>query len=186
MVPKLSNIQRATVSNGLESPHSSTKNPNAITSTNRKRSLSARSSSPPVTQWADRRPQKISRTARRTNLVPVVSTNSEPDFSNSDVTVTEKGRGFVKRFPVNNSPKRFKSKGDRFKTSMLSESEDSRASEMRFRDNDSKFGRGLASVRSVGNGATAKQLRTNGVGFDKPERSYNFFILVKYLEVFLL
>ncbi|KAJ9551270.1 hypothetical protein OSB04_015315 [Centaurea solstitialis] len=138
VIPKLSHVQRATISNGLESPHGTSKSPGGIGSTNRKRTLSTRSSSPPVAQWADRRPQKMSRTARRTNLVPVVSTNDEGTvFGNGDVTVGEKGRGFVRRFPAN-SPKQFKAKGDHLHSSPLSESEESGAAEIRSRDNGSK------------------------------------------------
>lgn len=124
-VPKLTHGQRPTVSNGS--------NPGPISSTNRKRGLSTRSSSPPVAQWADRRPQKISRTARRTNLIPVLSTNDEilPP-GNSDIS--EKGRGYVKRFPVN-SPKQYKPKGDcSIRSSTPSESEESGAAEIRSRD----------------------------------------------------
>ncbi|XP_076945259.1 uncharacterized protein LOC143616267 [Bidens hawaiensis] len=125
VIPKLTHGQRPTVSNGS--------NPGPISSTNRKRGLSTRSSSPPVAQWADRRPQKISRTARRTNLIPVLSTNDEilPP-GNSDIS--EKGRGYVKRFPVN-SPKQFKPKGDcSIRSSTPSESEVSGAAEIRSRD----------------------------------------------------
>lgn len=140
VVPKSSHVQRPTVSNGLEPGHGTSKNPGAISSTNhRKRSLSTRSSSPPVAQWADRRPQKMSRTARRTNLVPVVSTNDQvPGLG--DITVSEKGRGFGRRFTPVNSPKQFKSKGnsDHVQSSTLSESEESGAAEIRSRDNGSK------------------------------------------------
>ncbi|GJZ01741.1 hypothetical protein Tco_0519702 [Tanacetum coccineum] len=41
------------------------------------RTNSHNSSFPPITQWANRRPQKISRTARRTNIVPVVPSNDD-------------------------------------------------------------------------------------------------------------
>ncbi|KAI7727083.1 hypothetical protein M8C21_031575 [Ambrosia artemisiifolia] len=190
-VPKMTNVQSPTISNGS--------NPGLISSTNRKRGLSTRSSSPPVAQWADRRPQKISRTARRTNLIPVLSTNEEvPPLSNNNII--EKGRGFAKRIPTS-SPKQFKSKGDsNIQSSTLSESEDSGAAEIRSRDSlksedigdkdglnvqkmstlvlptrRNKFmnekhhrtGRGFA--RSVGKLGTEKQHRTSRVGFDKPE-----------------
>ncbi|XP_042508164.1 uncharacterized protein LOC122084150 [Macadamia integrifolia] len=46
--------------------------PAVVGASNRKRPPSTRSSSPPVAQWAGQRPQKISRVARRTNLVPPV------------------------------------------------------------------------------------------------------------------
>ncbi|KAJ0891073.1 hypothetical protein HanPSC8_Chr09g0349331 [Helianthus annuus] len=185
-VPKMTNVQSPTISNGSS--------PGLISSNNRKRGLSTRSSSPPVAQWADRRPQKISRTARRTNLIPVLSTNDEvPPSSNSNGNVSEKGRGFAKRFPAN-SPKQFKSKVDH---NIPSSSEDSGARDSlkseEIGDKDAvngqrrstlvvptkknKFmnekhhrsGRGFASARSVGNVGTEKQLRTGRVGFDKPE-----------------
>lgn len=80
----------------------------------------------------------MSRTARRTNLVPVVSSNDEvAALGNSDVTVGEKGRGFARRFPAN-CPKQFKSRGDHLQSSPLSESEESGAAEIRSRDNSSK------------------------------------------------
>ncbi|KAI3754169.1 hypothetical protein L1987_53947 [Smallanthus sonchifolius] len=126
LVPKMTHGQRPTVSNG---------NPDPISSTSRKRGLSStRSSSPPVGQWADRRPQKISRTARRTNLIPVLSANDDiPTLGNSDIS--EKGRVFAKRYPAN-SPKQFKSKGDfNIQSSTLSESEESGAAEIKSRDN---------------------------------------------------
>ncbi|XP_024979408.1 uncharacterized protein LOC112516548 isoform X2 [Cynara cardunculus var. scolymus] len=137
--PKFSPVvQRATASNDWDLPHGTSKSPGAVGSTNRKRTLSARSSSPPVTQWADRRPQKISRTARRTNLVPIVSSNDEiPALDPSDVTGSENGPGFARRFQ--NSPRLAKSKGDHLPSSALSESEESGVAEFRFRDKGKKF-----------------------------------------------
>lgn len=120
--------------------HGTNKNPGAFGSTNRKRTPSTRSSSPPVAQWADRRPQKISRTARRTNLVPILSNNSDevPALDTSDVTGSESGPGgFARRFPVN-SPQQLKSKGDHFPSSTLSESEESGAAEIRSREKGGK------------------------------------------------
>ncbi|GJW39319.1 RNA-directed DNA polymerase, eukaryota [Tanacetum coccineum] len=57
--------------------NTASKNGGPVGPTNRKRTQPASSSSPPITQWADRRPQKISRTARRTNIVPVVPSNDD-------------------------------------------------------------------------------------------------------------
>ncbi|KAI3714539.1 hypothetical protein L6452_21495 [Arctium lappa] len=138
-VPKLSPVvQRATASNDWDLPQGASKNPGAVGSTNRKRTLSTRSSSPPVAQWADRRPQKISRTARRTNLVPIVSSNDEiPALDSSDITGSENGPGFGRRFQ--NSPRLSKSKGDHLPSSALSESEESGVAELRFRDKGKKF-----------------------------------------------
>nr|GEU85647.1 hypothetical protein [Tanacetum cinerariifolium] len=134
VVPKLSQVQRTNFSGGLESPHGTSKNTGAIGSTNRKRSQSTQSSSPPVVQWGDRRPHTIPRTARRTKLVvPGVSSNAEvPASSNSDITVSEKGHGSRRRY-LGNSLKKFKSKG----SSTLLESEESRAAEIRSRDTGS-------------------------------------------------
>ncbi|XP_076920370.1 uncharacterized protein LOC143581480 [Bidens hawaiensis] len=191
-VPKLTHGQLVTISKGS--------NPGLITSTNRKRGSSTRSPSPPVAQWADRRPQKISRTARRTNLTPLLPTNGEfPPLNNGDIS--ENGRGFAKRFPAN-SPKQFKSKGDHSNVT-LSESEDSGAAEIRSFGKSEEFvhkdringqkkptlvgptrknkflnakhhrtTRGLASARSD------KQLRNGRLGFDKPER-FHFHIFCR-------
>ncbi|GJV55341.1 hypothetical protein Tco_1456346 [Tanacetum coccineum] len=139
VVPKLSQVQRPTFSNGLESPHGTSKNTGAIGSNNRKRSQSTQSSSPPVAQWGDRRPHKIPRTARRTKIiVPGVSSNDEIQASsNSDITVSEKGRGSGRRY-LGNSHKQFKSKGDHRQSSTLSESEESGAAEIRSRDSACK------------------------------------------------
>nr|XP_043620428.1 uncharacterized protein LOC122592297 isoform X2 [Erigeron canadensis] len=139
VVPKSSTVnQRASASSDWDSGHGTNKNNGAFGSTNRKRTSSTRSSSPPVAQWADRRPQKISRTARRTNLVPILSNSDDvPALDTSDVTGSESGTGFGKRFPVN-SPQQFKSKGDHFPSSTLSESEESGAAEIRSRDKGKK------------------------------------------------
>ncbi|KAI3801210.1 hypothetical protein L1987_29314 [Smallanthus sonchifolius] len=139
VVPKSSMVQRATASSDWDLVHGTNKNPGQFGSSNRKRTPTTRSSSPPVAQWADRRPQKISRTARRTNLVPILSNGDEdPAFDNtSDVTGSENGPGFDKRFPAN-SPQQFKSKGDHFPSSTLSESEESGAAEIRSRDKGKK------------------------------------------------
>ncbi|XP_076896774.1 uncharacterized protein LOC143549876 [Bidens hawaiensis] len=116
------------------------KNPGQFGSNNRKRTPATRSSSPPVAQWADRRPQKISRTARRTNLVPIISNSEEATALDnaSDVTGSEIGPGFSKRIPAN-SPQLFKSKGDHFASSTPSESEESGAAEFRSRDKGKKY-----------------------------------------------
>lgn len=193
-IPKLPHGQRATVSNGMESqsqsqsPHGTSKNPSAMGPTNRKRTLSTptQSSSPPVAQWAERRPQKISRTARRMNLVPVVSNDDVSTLGNSDATVGEKRRGFAKRFP-----KQFKSKVDH----TLSESEESGAAEVSEEKGGSsvqkmsnlvlstrknKFMTGFASARSIG---TAKQLKSGRVGVDKPERFFSFYIYISIFNI---
>lgn len=140
VVPKLSPmIQRATAANDWELSPCTSKNPVAVGSTNRKRTPSTRSSSPPVAQWADRRPQKMSRTARRTNLVPIVSSIEETPASDttSDVAGSENGSSFTRRMP-GSSPQQVKLKNDHLPSATLSESEESGAAEIKSRDKGKK------------------------------------------------
>ncbi|XP_076932026.1 uncharacterized protein LOC143597401 isoform X2 [Bidens hawaiensis] len=141
VVPKSSPVvQRATASSDWDMVHGTNKNSGQFGSNNRKRTPATRSSSPPVVQWADRRPQKISRTARRTNLVPIIFNSDEVTAldNTSDVTGSESGPVFSKRIPAN-SPQQFKSKGDHFASSTPSESEESGAAEIRSRDKGKKY-----------------------------------------------
>ncbi|CAN6874210.1 hypothetical protein Bca4012_077546 [Brassica carinata] len=102
--------------------------------THRKRMTSNRSSSPPVTQWASQRPQKISRTARRTNLVPIVSNRDEAySDSISDGGCSENGFGFHKRSPAASPQLRLKGENS-FSTAALSESEESGPPEIKSKD----------------------------------------------------
>ncbi|KAJ0239116.1 hypothetical protein HA466_0236220 [Hirschfeldia incana] len=102
--------------------------------THRKRMTSNRSSSPPVTQWASQRPQKISRTARRTNLVPIVSNKDEAySDSISDGGCSENGFGFYKRSPAASPQLRLKGENS-FSTAALSESEESGPPEIKSND----------------------------------------------------
>ncbi|KAA8523279.1 hypothetical protein F0562_009702 [Nyssa sinensis] len=138
--PKLSPaVPRTTVANDWELSHCTSKLPAAGGSNNRKRTPSTRSSSPPVGHWGGQRPQKTSRTARRTNLVPIVPSNDETPALDtiSDVIGNENGSGFARRLP-NNSPQQVKLKGDNFSTAALSESEESGAAEIRSRDKGKK------------------------------------------------
>nr|GEV85691.1 hypothetical protein [Tanacetum cinerariifolium] len=80
--------------NDWELPNIASKNGGPVGLTNRKRTLPASSSSPPLTQWAYRRPQNISRTTRRTNIVLVVPNNDDIPYLDSG---TKNGLGFVKR-----------------------------------------------------------------------------------------
>ncbi|KAL8191826.1 hypothetical protein R6Q57_028557 [Mikania cordata] len=132
-------VQQATASSDWDLVHGTIKKPGQFGSSNRKRTSATRSSSPPVAQWADRRAQKISRTARRTNLVPILSNSDEvPSLDNiSVITGSESGPGFAKRFPAS-SPQQFKSKGDHFPSSTLSESEESGVAEIRSKDKGKK------------------------------------------------
>lgn len=135
VAPKLSPVvQRAAAPNDWELSHCSNKPP-AVGPNNRKRTTSARSSSPPVAHWAGQRPQKISRTARRTNFVPIVSNNDETAAldASSDVAGGEIGVGFSKRLS-GNSPQQVKLKGDSLSSAALSESEESGAAGTRSKD----------------------------------------------------
>ncbi|CAA0821409.1 Unknown protein [Striga hermonthica] len=92
----------------------------------RKRTPSARSSSP-VANWAQR-PQKISRTARRTNLLPTVPGHDEnPILDATSDMMAER------RFPAS-SPQQIKIKSDNFSPAALSESEESGVAEIKSRE----------------------------------------------------
>ncbi|KAA3477160.1 Twist-related 1 [Gossypium australe] len=136
VAPKLSPVvHRATASNDWELSHCTNKPPTAGGATNRKRTASARSSSPPVAHWASQRPQKSSRTARRTNIVPFVSNNDEtPSLDTvSDMAGNEIGSGFARRFS-SSSPQQIKLKGDALSSATLSESEESGAAEIKSKE----------------------------------------------------
>ena len=123
-------VHRASFPNDWEPSHCMTKPPASVGTNNRKRVASARSSSPPVVHW--QRPQKSSRTARRTNFVPNVSSNDDSPAldSVSDVTGNDLGLGFVRRL-AGNSPQQIKLKGDSLTSATLSESEESGVAEIK-------------------------------------------------------
>lgn len=158
VAPKLSPVvHRANVQNDWELSNCTNKPPAAVGVNNRKRMASTRSSSPPVAHWASQRPQKISRTARRTNLVPIVSSNDEtPNLdTGSDVTSNDIGLGFAKRLP-GSSPQQVKLKSDPLSSATLSESEESGAVETKSRDKsrksdeiDEKAGQNVQKVSSL-------------------------------------
>ncbi|KAG7545682.1 hypothetical protein ISN44_As12g011220 [Arabidopsis suecica] len=102
---------------------------------NRKRMTSNRSSSPPVTQWASQRPQKISRVARRTNLVPIVSSNDDiPSSDNmSDVGCSETSFGFYRRSPAASPQMKLKGENS-LSTTALSGSEEFSPPEIKSKD----------------------------------------------------
>nr|GEX54021.1 hypothetical protein [Tanacetum cinerariifolium] len=79
----------ANASNDRELPNIASQNSGPVGPTTRKRTLPVSSSSPPVTQWADRRPQKISRTAR-TNIVPVSPSSTSLEIQESCATKKKK------------------------------------------------------------------------------------------------
>ncbi|KAL1825365.1 hypothetical protein ACET3Z_012143 [Daucus carota] len=130
IVPKLSPVvQRANAAKDWELSHCTSKNSGPVGASNRKRTPSTQSSSPPVAQWASHRPQKMSRTARRTNLVPIIPSNDETTSLDtiSDAAGSENGLGFPRRVS-GNSPQQAKLKGDVLPTATL-ENEESGAAE---------------------------------------------------------
>lgn len=132
VAPKLSPIvHRTAVSNDWELSHCATKPPAGVSSTNnRKRAASAQSSSPPVVPW--QRPQKSSRTARRTSCVPVVSSNDDSPAVDvvSDVAGNDVGLAFARR-PAGSSPQQIRLKGEPSPSAALSESEESGVGEVK-------------------------------------------------------
>ncbi|KAJ6746480.1 hypothetical protein OIU74_029034 [Salix koriyanagi] len=147
IMPKLSPVvHRATAPNDWELSHCTNK-PTAVGANNRKRTASARSSSPPVAHWASQRPQKISRTARRTNLVPIANNDESPTLDSvSDVSGNEIGVGFARRLS-GNSPQQVK----------LKESEESGATEVKSKDKsrkpdemDEKVGHNVQKISPLG------------------------------------
>ncbi|CAJ1975779.1 unnamed protein product [Sphenostylis stenocarpa] len=146
---------RAAVPNDWEPSHCMTKPPACVGTNNRKRVASVRSSSPPVVHW--QRPQKSSRTARRTNFVPTVSSNDDSPAldSVSDVTGNDLGLGFVRRL-VGNSPQQIKLKGDSLTSAVLSESEESGVAEIKPKEKgrkpeeiDQKAGQNIQKVSNL-------------------------------------
>ncbi|KAG8376183.1 hypothetical protein BUALT_Bualt09G0036700 [Buddleja alternifolia] len=131
-VSKLSQaVPRPAPSNDWELSNCTSKVPGVPGANNRKRTPSSRSSSP-VANWAQR-PQKISRTARRTNLLPIVPSNEENPAVDapSEMMVNER------RFPAH-SPQQVKIKSDSFSPAALSESEESGAAEIKSQDKNRK------------------------------------------------
>ncbi|TYI25203.1 hypothetical protein ES332_A05G035000v1 [Gossypium tomentosum] len=152
--PKLSPIVHRVASNDWELSHCTNKPPTAGGANNRKRTTSARSSSLPVTHWASQRPLKSSRSARRTNIVPIVSSNDETPSLDamSDMAGDETGSGFARRLS-SNSPRQVKLKGDALSSATLSESEESGAAEIKSKEKvkisdeiDEKAGRNVQKV----------------------------------------
>ncbi|TKY72826.1 hypothetical protein E2542_SST01571 [Spatholobus suberectus] len=156
VAPKLTpGVHRAAVPNDWEPSHCMTKPPASVGTNNRKRVASAQSSSPPVVHW--QRPQKSSRTARRTNFVPIVSSNDDSSAldSVSDVTGNDIGLGFVRRL-AGNSPQQIKLKGDSLTPAALSESEESGVAEIKPKEKgrkpeeiDQKVGQNVQKVSNM-------------------------------------
>ncbi|KAG4932329.1 hypothetical protein JHK87_046331 [Glycine soja] len=156
VAPKLSPVvHRAGVSNDWELSHSSPKPPAAGGTSNRKRVASARSSSPPVVPW--QRPQKSSRTARRTNFMPIVSNSDEAPALDtaSDVAGNDLGLGFARRL-AGSSPQQIKLKGDPSSSAALSESEESGVADVKPKEKgrkaeeiDQKSGQNVQKVSNM-------------------------------------
>lgn len=120
--PKMSPVvSRPASSNDWELSQCTSKLPSAVGVNCRKRTPSMRSSSPPVAQWASHRPQKISRTARRTNFIPIVQSNGESAALDTTSNIVNERR------LSGNSPQQVKLKSDNFSSATLSESEESGA-----------------------------------------------------------
>ncbi|KAJ4952124.1 hypothetical protein NE237_028956 [Protea cynaroides] len=115
--------------------------PGVSGASNRKRPPSTRSSSPPVAHWAGQRPQKTSRVARRTNLVPPVPAQDETPTSDTGSLAAGNGNGlgFPRRLSINVS-QQVKVKGDLLSSAALSESEESGAAEIKSGDMGKKSG----------------------------------------------
>ncbi|XP_047940655.1 uncharacterized protein LOC125187993 isoform X1 [Salvia hispanica] len=124
-------VQRSVSSNDWDLSNCTNKVSGGLGANSRKRTPSARSSSP-VANWAQR-PQKISRTARRTSLLPVVSGNDEDPVMDaaSDMMVNERC------FPAG-SPKQTKIKGDNIFPAALFESDGPVAAEIKSRNKNKK------------------------------------------------
>ncbi|XP_011013601.1 PREDICTED: uncharacterized protein LOC105117573 isoform X4 [Populus euphratica] len=141
-------LHRATAPNDWELSHCTNKPP-AVGANNRKRTVSAQSSSPPVAHWASHRPQKISRTARRKKLVPIVKNDESPTLDSvSDVSGNEIGAGFVRRLKL---------KADTLLSAVLSESGESGATEVKSKDKsrksdemDEKAGQNVQKISPLG------------------------------------
>ncbi|GJT99091.1 zinc finger, CCHC-type containing protein [Tanacetum coccineum] len=152
--------------------NTASKNGGPVGPTNRKRTQPASSSFPPITQWADRRPQKISRTARRTNNVPVVPSNDDIPSLDSG---TKNGSGFTKRVPVNypsSTSSEIKELGDtkfRQNVQKVSNLVPPTRKKKLVNGNDRKMGRGVATARFSAPVEIPKQLSTAKLSLDKPK-----------------
>ncbi|XP_047319857.1 uncharacterized protein LOC124923904 isoform X2 [Impatiens glandulifera] len=113
---------------------------NKLPLTIRKRMPSARSSSPPVAHWAGQRPQKISRMARRSNLVPIVgNTDDHSALDAATTTAASENVSSHARHLLGSSPQKVKSKVDHTSSTTLSGSEESGIAETKCREKGKKF-----------------------------------------------
>ncbi|XP_010247367.1 PREDICTED: uncharacterized protein LOC104590397 isoform X2 [Nelumbo nucifera] len=126
-------------------------------SNSRKHTPPTPSSSPPVTQWAGQRPQKISRMARRTNFVHPMSSQDDNLASDivSHVAGTENGFG-VPRCLSSKAHQQVKLKGEHLSSVALPEIEESGAAEIKSKDKckkscnmNEKVGQSIQRVASL-------------------------------------
>ncbi|KAL2554057.1 hypothetical protein Fot_07676 [Forsythia ovata] len=129
-ISKLSQVvQRSTASNDWELSNCTNKLA-GTGANNRKLSPSTQSASPPVANWVQR-PQKISRTARRTSLLPIVPVNDET----AAMDTTSNMIGSERCLP-GNSFRKIKTKN--LSPVALSENEELGAAEIKLRDENKK------------------------------------------------
>ncbi|KAL6003344.1 hypothetical protein ACLOJK_023567 [Asimina triloba] len=147
--PKLSPNVHRTIGSLDDCEHSQGVNKlNAtVGANNRKRSTSMQSSSP---QWVGQRPQKVSRVARRTSLVPVVSRLAEAPMTESVASLVsaDNGLGFPRCLTSNTNE--VKLKGDSMLLACQSESEESEVAENKSSDKEKKSVEGHEKVESIG------------------------------------
>ncbi|PKA51890.1 hypothetical protein AXF42_Ash008119 [Apostasia shenzhenica] len=146
------NVLRAANADDVELPQAAEKfNLGLI---NRKRSVSVRSSSPPVGQWAVQRPQKFSRSSRRSSLSPLLSSHDEPAASETqdEAPISHDGLGLGRRPSLNSSQQSRMS----LASGSLSESEESGAQENRPKvkgkkciETDNKYGQTIQKFANL-------------------------------------
>ncbi|GMH16532.1 hypothetical protein Nepgr_018373 [Nepenthes gracilis] len=138
--PKLSPmVPRQSASSDWEIAQNTNRSTSVAGANSRKRTSAARSSSLPVSHRAGQRPQKMSRIARQTNVLPIVSSNDEDpafDFI-SDVIDNNNGQTVARCFP--SSSQQVKLKNDHIASAALSESEESGVADIKSKDKKRMF-----------------------------------------------
>ncbi|XP_011078031.1 uncharacterized protein LOC105161884 isoform X1 [Sesamum indicum] len=121
-------VQRSASPNDWGLSSCTNKLPGVLGANNRKRAPCTQSSSPSVVNWVQR-PQKISRTARRTHFLPIFTGNDDK-YAGDPTPDMMANEG---RFSAG-SPLKVKIKSNNFSRAALSESEESGATEIMSRD----------------------------------------------------
>ncbi|CAL4907547.1 unnamed protein product [Urochloa decumbens] len=124
-------------SDDWEHPSGTNKLISAGGSGNPKRTKSTHSLSPP-TQWGGQRPQKISRSARKSNLVPIITTDGALVPGSLDSPVNEDSAGLPRRASVNGLQQQTK-RGDHG-LSTGSEGDEPVVAEKKLRDKSKRAG----------------------------------------------